>query len=66
MHYQPDAGTSVRVNGVDKGRVAGADLHEALMRIWLGERPRDPRLRMALLGRATYDTASAQAILPVP
>ena len=66
LHYQPDAGTSFRVNGVDKGRIAGADLNEALMRIWIGDRPRDPRLRMALLGRAAEDTASAEAIRPVP
>ena len=66
LHYHPDAGTDIQVNGIDKGRIAGADLHEALMRIWLGDRPRDPRLRMALLGRAADETASAETIRSVP
>ena len=66
LQYQPETGTSIRVNGVDKGHIAGADLNEALMRIWIGERPRDARLRQALLGRAADDTAAAEAIRPAP
>jgi hypothetical protein len=50
MDYKPGTGTIVRVNGQEKGRISGADFNEALLRIWIGERPRDPDLRKALLG----------------
>ena len=59
LSYQPDAGTRIEVNGADKGLIPGADLNEALMRIWIGDRPRDPRLRRALLGLDAGDTAAA-------
>ncbi len=50
VDYTPGAGTIIRVNGKEKGRIPGADFNEALLRIWLGERARDPGLRKALLG----------------
>ena len=59
LSYQPDVGTRIEVNGADKGLIPGADLNEALLRIWIGDRPRDPRLRRALLGLDAGDTAAA-------
>ena len=50
MDYAPGAGTTVRMDGLVKGRISGADFNEALLRIWIGDRPRDPELRNALLG----------------
>src|SRR5258706_12824178 len=50
IDYLPQAGTVIRVNGEEKGRIPGADFSRALLRIWIGERPRDPELRKALLG----------------
>ena len=50
LDYLPSAGTLVRVNAEEKDRISGADFNQALMRVWLGERPRDPELRKALLG----------------
>jgi hypothetical protein len=50
IDYQPNAGTSVAVDGEVKGMIPGADFSEALLRIWIGEHPRDRRLRDALLG----------------
>jgi hypothetical protein len=50
LDYLPLTGTIVSVNAEEKDRIAGADFNQALMRVWLGERPRDPELRNALLG----------------
>ena len=50
MDYLPQLGTVVRVNGEEKGRIPGADFNQALLRIWIGDRPRDPELKKALLG----------------
>jgi long-chain acyl-CoA synthetase len=50
LDYLPAQGTVVSVNGEEKERIPGADFIQALLRVWLGERPRDPELRKALLG----------------
>ena len=50
LDYVPRLGTTVRVNAEDKGHIPGADFMQALLRMWIGERPRDPDLRKALLG----------------
>jgi hypothetical protein len=53
LDYLPLAGTIVSVNSEEKDRIPGADFNRALLRMWLGERPRDPDLRKALLGIST-------------
>jgi len=50
IDYLPQLGTIVSINGVEKGRIPGADFNQALLRIWIGDRPRDPELRKAMLG----------------
>jgi hypothetical protein len=50
IDYLPNVGTTISINGVDQGRIAGSDFNEALLRIWIGDRPRDLHLRKALLG----------------
>ena len=50
LDYLPSQGTSVSINGEEKDRIPGADFRAALLRVWLGEQPRDPELRKALLG----------------
>ena len=50
LDYLPLPGTIVSVNAEEKDRIPGADFNQALMRVWLGDRPRDPDLRKALLG----------------
>ena len=44
------AGTVISINAEEKDRIPGADFNRALLRVWLGERARDPALRKALLG----------------
>ena len=50
LDYLPQIGTIVRVNAEVKESIPGADFNQALLRVWLGDRPRDPELRNALLG----------------
>ena len=50
IDYVPQFGTMVLVDGNEKGRIAGADFNQALLRMWIGARPRDVELRSALLG----------------
>jgi hypothetical protein len=50
LDYLPDIGTRVTVNGVARLTIPGADFNRALLRIWLGDRPVDGRLKQALLG----------------
>ena len=50
IDYVPESGTTVLVNGHEKGRIPGADFSQALLRVWIGAHPKDPELRNALLG----------------
>jgi chalcone isomerase-like protein len=50
IDYLPRRGTAVRINDEERGRIAGADFKEALLRMWIGDHPRDPQLRKAMLG----------------
>ena len=50
IDYVPQFGTIVLVDGNEKGRIPGADFNQALLRMWIGARPRDVELRTALLG----------------
>ena len=45
-------GVAVGFNGEVRGRVPGIDFARALLKVWLGEKVNDARLRDALLGRA--------------
>lgn len=50
LDYLPDIGTRVTINGVARLTIPGEDFNRALMRIWLGDKPVDGRLKVALLG----------------
>ena len=50
LDYLPGIGTRVTVNGVTRITIPGEDFYRALLRIWLGDRPVDGRLKQALLG----------------
>ncbi|RZI80267.1 MAG: hypothetical protein EOP38_23000 [Rubrivivax sp.] len=53
MHidFIPGAGTRVLVDGQQKGpEITGDDFQQALLRIWLGNKPVDADLKAALLG----------------
>lgn len=47
----PGDGVVVSVNGQPRGQVAGAIFGQALLRVWLGEKPADASLKKALLGQ---------------
>lgn len=50
IDYIPGSGTRINVNGQDMLTIPGDDFFRALLRIWLGKKPVDGRLRDAMLG----------------
>ena len=48
--YLPESGTHVSLNGNQLGTIPGADFNQALLRIWLGEKPVTKALKDGLLG----------------
>jgi len=52
IDYAPGSGTRFAVDGIPKGRpIAGEPFYRAVLRIWIGDRPEQPKLKQALLGR---------------
>ena len=51
--YWPGQGVTVLKNGKKKGVIPGLAFKRALLGIWLGDRPADANLRLALLGGAS-------------
>lgn len=51
LDYTPDSGTTVTINGQEKGRIPGQDFNNALLRIWLGKEPVTGSLKQDLLGQ---------------
>ena len=50
LDYLPGTGTRITVNGQEKIVIKGEDFFQALLRIWIGRKPVDGRLRDAMLG----------------
>jgi hypothetical protein len=50
LDYVPGLGTRITVNGQEKIIIKGEDFFQALLRIWIGRKPVDGRLRDAMLG----------------
>ncbi len=51
IDYVPEAGTSILIGGARRGGpFGGKPLNDALMRVWIGERPLDASLKEMLLG----------------
>lgn len=50
LDYVPGQGTRITVNGEEKLMIRGEDFFRALLRIWIGARPVDGRLRDSMLG----------------
>ena len=53
IDFMPGAGTRITVNGEQKLVIPGDDFFRALLRIWIGRKPVDGRLRDAMLGGGT-------------
>jgi len=52
IDYSPKSGTRFAVDGIPKGRpIAGEPFYRAVLRIWIGDKPEQPTLKQALLGR---------------
>ena len=50
LDYLPGIGTRISVNGIEKITITGEDFFNAMLRIWIGGKPVDGRLRDAMLG----------------
>lgn len=50
LTYVPATGTQIRINSEEKLLIKGEDFFRALLRIWIGDKPVDGRLREAMLG----------------
>ncbi|MDH5328869.1 MAG: chalcone isomerase family protein [Aquincola sp.] len=51
IEYTAETGTRITVNGQAKGAaIPGEDFYNAILRIWLGEKPADGDLKKGLLG----------------
>lgn len=50
LDYLPGIGTRITINGVVRTTIPGEDFNRAMLRIWLGDRPVDGRLKRMLLG----------------
>jgi hypothetical protein len=50
IDFIPGSGTRINVNGQDMALIPGDDFFRALLRIWVGKKPVDGRLRDAMLG----------------
>lgn len=58
VDFVPGVGTTVLVNGKATAEaIKEPEFYNALLRIWLGERPADSALKDALLGKATHTNA---------
>ena len=51
LDYAPGKGTAVRIKGELKTTIPGKDFSDALLSIWLGEKPADYNLKEAMLGQ---------------
>jgi len=51
LQYLPGIGTTLRAPSGASATVAGKPFADAMLRVWLGERPSDERLKARLLGR---------------
>lgn len=53
IDWLPETGTRLSVNGKQQGKdLAGEDFYNALLRIWLGQKPAQDDLKEALLGKS--------------
>ena len=53
LDFTPETGTRLSVNGQQRGNaIPGEDFYEAVLRIWLGDKPADGELKKRLLGGA--------------
>jgi hypothetical protein len=50
LDYLPGVGTRVSVNGEEKTTIRGEEFFQGMLRIWIGRKPVDGRLRDAMLG----------------
>ena len=53
--YSPEHGTQVIVNKETRATIPGFDFHQAVMKVWLGDKPVDADLKQGMLGKSTSE-----------
>jgi hypothetical protein len=51
MDYSPDKGTLLSINNKPLGVIEGEDFVNALLKVWIGDKPADDDLKQGMLGR---------------
>lgn len=52
LNYLPESGTQISINGKAIGQpISGEDFYQALLRIWIGDKPVQENLKAGLLGK---------------
>lgn len=50
IDFEPEQGTIISINGVQKGMISGKLFYNAFLKTWLGDRPLNPEMKKQLLG----------------
>jgi len=51
LSWEPGKGTVARMNGAEKGSIAGKDFADALLKVWLGASPVQDDIKAGMLGQ---------------
>jgi len=51
IDFEPAKGMVIRINGVEKGVIAGKLFYNAFLKTWIGDRPLNPSIKKQLLGK---------------
>jgi hypothetical protein len=51
LNYVPEQGTEIFFNNESQGIISGFSFHQAIMSVWLGEKPADKKLKKGMLGK---------------
>lgn len=52
LDYTPGAGTEIIFNNESQGLIPGFPFQQAILRVWLGDKPADKKLKQDLLGQS--------------
>ncbi len=51
VDYLPGIGTSISINGVEKGLIPGKEFYSAFLKTWIGDKPLNQSMKKQLLGK---------------
>ena len=51
IDFEPEQGTLISINGIQKGLIPGKIFYNAFLKTWLGDRPLNPAMKQQLMGK---------------